>query len=76
MTNELKVIHEQEVLGQVFKIYGSKEEPFFLAKDVAIMIDYSKSGNGSYNITQMLGSIDEDEAKFLRLRMLVAELGS
>ena len=42
MTNELKVIHEQEVLGQVFKIYGSKEEPFFLAKDVAIMIDYSK----------------------------------
>lgn len=64
MTNELKVIHEQEVLGQVFKIYGSKEEPFFLAKDVAIMIDYSKSGNGSYNITQMLGSIDEDEAKF------------
>lgn len=28
------------------------------------MIDYSKSGNGSYNITQMLGSIDEDETKF------------
>ena len=33
--NELQVINEQEVLGKQFKMYGTKEEPLFLAKDVA-----------------------------------------
>lgn len=42
MTNELKVIHEQEVLGQEFKVYGSKEEPLFLAKDVATWIEHTQ----------------------------------
>ncbi|CAH2466015.1 Bro-N domain-containing protein [Bacillus cereus group sp. N28] len=54
MTNELKVIHEQEVLGQGFKIYGTKEEPLFLAKDVAEWIEHS-------NARMMLQNIDEDE---------------
>ncbi|AJG62173.1 MULTISPECIES: BRO-N domain-containing protein [Bacillus] len=54
MTNELKVIHEQEVLGQEFKVYGTKEEPLFLAKDIATWIEHS-------SITMMLKSIDEEE---------------
>lgn len=35
MTNELTVVHEQEVLGEGFKVYGDVESPLFLAKDVA-----------------------------------------
>jgi len=51
---ELKIIYEQEVLGKNFKVYGSKEEPLFLAKDVAEWIEHS-------NVTMMLTSVDEDE---------------
>lgn len=61
MSNELKVIDNREVLGKEFKMYGDFDNPLFLAKDVASWIDYSKSGNGSFNISQMLSSIDEDE---------------
>lgn len=31
--NELKVLNEQEVLGKQFRVYGTAEEPLFLAKD-------------------------------------------
>lgn len=58
------------MLGKQFKIYGDLENPLFLAKDVAEWIDYSKSGNGSYNLTNMLKSVDEDEK--LILKFLVA----
>ena len=50
----LKVINQQEVLGKDFKIYGTPEEPLFLAKDVANWIEHS-------SITMMLKKIDEDE---------------
>ena len=59
------MFHEQMVLGKKFKIYGDFENPIFLAKDVAEWIEYSKSGNGSYNISQMLKFIDDDEKDFL-----------
>ena len=36
---ELQVIYNQEVLGQDFKIYGTEENPLFLAKDVANWIE-------------------------------------
>ena len=52
---ELKIIDEREVLGKEFKIYGTFEEPLFLAKDVAEWIEYSgRTG-------QMLSTVDEDE---------------
>lgn len=35
MTNQLSVVHQQDVLGQSFKVYGTIEEPLFLAKDVS-----------------------------------------
>ena len=31
--NALQVLSEQELLGKKFKIYGTYEEPLFLAKD-------------------------------------------
>jgi len=52
--NELKIINEQEVLGKEFKIYGSIENPLFLAKDVASWIEHS-------NPRVMLKTVDEDE---------------
>lgn len=53
---ELKIIKQQEVLGKVFTVYGTIEEPLMLAKDVAEWIDYNKNLVG-----QMLKTVDEDE---------------
>ncbi|QJI52344.1 Bro family antirepressor [Psychrobacillus phage Perkons] len=54
MANELQVFAEQEILGKDFKIYGSIENPLFLAKDVSDWIEHSKT-------SMMLNSIEEDE---------------
>lgn len=51
---ELQIITEQEVLGKQFTVYGTADEPLFVAKDVAEWIEHS-------NPTEMLKSIDEDE---------------
>lgn len=52
--NKLEIISNQNVLGNEFKIYGTKEEPLFLAKEVAEWINHS-------NPTEMLRSVDDDE---------------
>lgn len=52
--NQLQMIYNQEVLGKDFHIYGTVEEPLFLAKDVAKLIEHSNS-------RMMLKNIDEDE---------------
>lgn len=52
--DDLQVINEQVVLGKDFKIYGTIENPLFLAKDVADWIEHS-------NTRMMLKSVDEDE---------------
>ena len=51
---KLQIINQQEVLGKQFKIYGTIEEPLFLARDVAEWIEHSKS-------SMMLEGVDEDE---------------
>lgn len=56
----LTVIQETEILGKKIQMYGTIEFPWFLAKDVAEWIDYSKS-NGKYQISNMLKKVDEDE---------------
>lgn len=38
--NELQKITEQDVFGKRFTIYGTIENPLFLAKDVAEWIEY------------------------------------
>lgn len=52
--NNLQVINQQEILGKDFKIYGTLENPLFLAKDVAEIIE-------NKNVSQMLNVVDEDE---------------
>ena len=54
MKNELQVIDERELLGKQFRIYGTVENPLFLAKDVASWIEHS-------NPRMMLKSVDEEE---------------
>ena len=61
MNKELQIINQQEVLGKDFKIYGTNENPLFLAKDVAEWIDYSKTSQGYYNVSKMLMTVDEEE---------------
>lgn len=51
---QLQIIHEQEVLAKKFKVYGTSENPLFLAKDVAGWIEHSDT-------SKMIRSVDEDE---------------
>lgn len=51
---ELQIIYNQDVLGKDFNIYGTIEEPLFLAKDVANWIE-------NKNVSQMLKVIDDNE---------------
>lgn len=51
---DLQVINEQEVLGKNFRVYGTIENPLFLAKDVANWIEHT-------HITKMLVNVDEEE---------------
>lgn len=64
--NELKVLNEQEVLGKQFRVYGTVEEPLFLAKDVAEWIEYDTS-----SVNKMLANVDDDE----KVRKNVPTLG-
>ena len=59
----LEIINEQEVLGKEFRIYGTFEEPLFLAKDVAEWIDYAwKDAKCDHrDVSKMLKTVDEDE---------------
>lgn len=52
--NELQVLENRTILNEEFTIYGTKEEPLFLAKDVAKMIEHS-------NLTVMLNLVEENE---------------
>ena len=50
----LQVIEERQVLNKEFRIYGTPEEPLFLAKDVAEWIEHSQ-------VSRMIQNIDKDE---------------
>lgn len=58
--NKLEVFEQREILGKDFKIYGTVENPLFLAKDVAEWIEHSDSN-------KMIKSVDEDEKLLARL---------
>ena len=64
--NALKVLNEQEVLGKQFRVYGTAEEPLFLAKDVAEWIEYDTS-----SVNKMITNVDDDE----KVRKNVPTLG-
>ena len=54
--SESMILYEKEILGKQFRIYGTPDEPLFLAKDVAEWIEYDNSKVG-----QMLKNVDENE---------------
>lgn len=51
---EMKILNEQEVLGKHFRVYGTINEPLFLAKDVAEWIEHT-------DLSRMVDLVDEDE---------------
>ena len=65
LTNSIQVLSETELLGHKFTVYGTVENPLFLAKEVAECIDYAKTSQGYYDVSRMVGTVDEEE-KHLR----------
>ena len=61
---ELKVIDERVVLEKEFRIYGTVDEPLFLAKDVANWIEHNKP-------SEMISNVDEDE----KLKAIISHSG-
>ncbi|WDU82303.1 phage antirepressor [Caloramator sp. Dgby_cultured_2] len=54
--SDLKIIDERELFGRKFRIFGTPEEPLFLAKDVAEWIDYDLS-----SVHKLVALVEEDE---------------
>lgn len=61
---QLQVVYKQDVLTKKFKVYGTLENPLFLAKDVADWIEHSDT-------SKMIRSVDEDE----KVKNIVRTLG-
>lgn len=53
----IKVIAEREVCGKQFRVWGTPEEPLFLAKDVAQWLGYE----GEKQASHMCRCVDKDE---------------
>ena len=64
--NELKVISTSNLLGREINVYGSAENPLFLAKDVAEWIEYDMS-----SVNKLVNLVDDDE----KVRKIVPTLG-
>ena len=60
----LEILKKQNLLGRDITVYGTKEEPLFLAKDVAEWIEHSRARD-------MIQTVDEDE----RVRLITATSG-
>ena len=54
MEKELKLVGSTKILGKQIDIYGSYENPFFLAKDIAVWLSVK-------NVSQMIKSADIDD---------------
>lgn len=54
MNTPATIIHQANVLGHDLPIYGTAENPMFLAKDIAELIEHS-------NPSSMLATVDDDE---------------
>ncbi|RCW16429.1 hypothetical protein CAC02_08600 [Streptococcus gallolyticus] len=57
----MQIVSTNYFNGHQLNIYGSEQEPHFLARDIAEMIDYSKTSQGYYDTQSMLRSVDDDE---------------
>lgn len=54
MGNEIQVLKQTELLGQRLTVYGTKEQPLFLAKDVAEWIEHRDTST-------MMRCVESDE---------------
>lgn len=54
MQNQIQVLKQTELLGRQFTVYGSAEEPLFLAQEVATIIGHTKP-------SIMVDMVDDDE---------------
>lgn len=52
--NEISIINKSTLLGREIDVYGTPDEPMFLAKDVAEWIEHTQP-------SKMVDNIDEDE---------------
>ena len=59
--NEIQVLQKTTLLGKELTVYGNAENPLFLAKDVAEWIEYAKTSQDKYDVSRMVGTVDEDE---------------
>ncbi|HFI0943361.1 TPA: BRO family protein [Streptococcus suis] len=57
----MQVVTTTTFHGLPLNIYGSKQEPYFMARDIAEMIEYQKTNQGKWNTAKMLKMVDEDE---------------
>ena len=64
------VVADEEILsplttisfyGHELSVYGTLENPLFIASEVAKMIDYGKTSGGSYDVNTMVRTIDREE---------------
>lgn len=54
MANNIQILKQTELLGRQFAVFGTPEEPLFLAKDVATWIEHT-------DVSKMVQSVDDDE---------------
>lgn len=67
LNQPIQVLKQTELIGHQFTVYGTEENPLFLAKEVAECIGHS-------NITVMLQTIDEDEKVKVSPKQSLGEL--
>jgi kilA protein, putative phage-related DNA binding protein len=54
MANQISVLKQTELCGQQFMVYGSAQEPLFVASDVAAMLNHP-------NTSELVKLVDDDE---------------
>lgn len=65
----LPVFSIMNFLGNNYIIYGDINNPMFLARDVAEVIDYTRDYRGKYNVNAMLKTVSQNNKfKFSILR--------
>ena len=56
MAAHIQVLKQTELLGHQFTVYGTAENPMFLAREIAECIDYDKT-----SLNKLVASVDDDE---------------
>lgn len=57
----LSLLTTIDFYGHELSVYGTLENPLFVAGEVAKMIDYGKTAGGSYDVNTMVRTIDREE---------------